>query len=46
MPVKKSKRELFGKIVGRFINQGLSLEDAKVKADRAIKSRAKKKAKK
>lgn len=43
MPVPKKKRELYGKIVGHLQNMGYGLEEAKGKADSAIKSKGKKK---
>lgn len=37
MPVPKSKQKLYGKIVGKNINDGKSLEQAKDIADKAVK---------
>ena len=37
MPVPKDKQELFGKVVGRMINEGKSQEEAKNIADRAVR---------
>jgi len=36
MPVPKGKQKLYGKIVGKNINEGKSLEKAKGIADRAV----------
>ena len=43
MPVPKKLQKAYGKIVGKFINEGLSLEEAKKKADSAIKHKIKSK---
>lgn len=37
MPVPKGKKKVYGRIVGANINRGLSLEEAKDIADRAVK---------
>ena len=37
MPIEKGKQEVYGRIVGHEINQGMSLEKAKNIADRAVK---------
>ena len=43
MPVPKSKQKLYGKIVGKNINDGKSLEQAKDIADKAVKVKKSKK---
>lgn len=37
MPIEKGKQEVYGRIVGHEINEGMSLEKAKNIADRAVK---------
>ena len=37
MPVPKSKRSLYGKVVGKNMNRGKSLEESKDIADEAVK---------
>ena len=46
MPVPKKKRELYGKIVGHLQNIGYGLEEAKDKADSAVKTKKKSQRKK
>jgi len=41
MPVPKGKQKLYGKIVGKNINEGKSLEKSKDIADRAVVSKKK-----
>jgi hypothetical protein len=41
MPVPKGKQKLYGKIVGHLQNLGIGREEAKDKADSAVKSKAK-----
>lgn len=43
MPVPKKKRRLYGLVVGRMINLGKGLKAAKRIADRAVKSKRKRK---
>jgi hypothetical protein len=43
MPVPKSKEKLYGKIVGKNINEGKSVSEAKNIADRAVKVKKEKK---
>lgn len=38
MPIKKEDQDLYGKIVGKNINSGKSLNAAKRIADKAVKS--------
>lgn len=42
MSVPKNKQDLYGKIVGKNINKGKSLEASKKIADRAVKVKKKK----
>lgn len=42
MPVPKKKQELYGKVIGHLINVGYSKEEAKGKADKAVKNGKKK----
>jgi len=41
MPVPKDKRDLYAKVVGRQINLGKTLKEARAIADAAIKSKPK-----
>lgn len=38
MPVPKDKEKLYGKVVGKNINEGKSMEQAKQIADKAVSS--------
>jgi hypothetical protein len=41
MPVPKSKKKLYGKVVGHMQNVGYGYEEAKDIADRAVKAKPK-----
>lgn len=41
MPIPKKYEDLYGRIVGRLQNIGYSHEEAKVKADKALRDRIK-----
>jgi len=43
MPVPKDKQDMYGKVVGHLQNMGYSLEEAKNKADKAVKNSKKSK---
>jgi hypothetical protein len=43
MPIPKSKQNLYGKVIGSCLNKGGSKAKCKSRAERAVKSKRKKK---